>query len=42
MGSEEVQSVVVLIPWQFTQKQIMRKPWVQQRPAAERIALSGM
>ena len=26
MGSEEVQSVVALNPWEFTQKQFMRKP----------------
>jgi len=28
MGSEEVQSVVSLNPWEFTQKQFMGKPWV--------------
>ena len=27
MDSEEVQSVVTLNPWEFTQKQFMRKPW---------------
>jgi len=26
MGSEEVQSVVVLNPWEFTRKQFVRKP----------------
>jgi len=27
MGSEEVQSVVALNPWEFAQKQFMRKHW---------------